>query len=111
MKFSKVLFSFLAVIAFFPFFNPGLVAAQARPANRALLYTSVPQQLATAFGDAFMKRRPDIRVEIYRAGSTEVGAKLAAEREVGGIRADLLWLPGAPPPFFLLVHGETPAYY
>ena len=110
MKFSKVLFSFLAVIAFFPFFNPGLVSAQARPANRALLYTSVPQQLATAFGDAFMKKRPDIRVEIYRAGSTEVGAKLAAEREVGGIRADLLWLADAPIYYDLRAKGELLAY-
>src|SRR5512140_2614102 len=76
--------------------NAALLFAQAKAPSRVLLYTSVPQELATQFTEAFMKKRPDIRVEVYRAGSTEVGAKIAAEREVGGIRADLLWLADAP---------------
>jgi iron(III) transport system substrate-binding protein len=84
--------------------------AQAQTPNRALLYTSVPQELATQFADAFMKKRPDIKVEIYRAGSTEVGAKLAAEREVGGIRADLLWLADAPVYYDLRQRGELLGY-
>ena len=57
-----------------------------------------------------MKKRPDIRVEIYRAGSTEVGAKLAAEREVGGIRADLLWLADAPIYYEFRQRGELLSY-
>jgi iron(III) transport system substrate-binding protein len=90
--------------------NPALVVAQAKTPSRVLLYTSVPQELATQFADAFMKKRPDIRVEIYRAGSTEVGAKIAAEREVGGIRADLLWLADAPIYYDLRKRGELFAY-
>lgn len=70
----------------------------------------MPQVLATQFADAFMKKRPDIKVEIYRAGSTEVGAKLVAEREVGGIRADLLWLADAPIYYDLRKRGELLAY-
>ena len=62
--------------------NAAVAFAQAKSPSRVLLYTSVPQQLATQFAGAFMKKRPDIKVEIYRAGSTEVGAKIAAEREV-----------------------------
>ena len=84
--------------------------AQAQTPSRVLLYTSVPQELATQFADAFMKKRPDIKVEIYRAGSTEVGAKLAAEREVGGIRADLLWLADAPVYYDLRQRGELLGY-
>jgi iron(III) transport system substrate-binding protein len=84
--------------------------AQAQTSSRVLLYTSVPQELATQFADAFMKKRPDIKVEIYRAGSTEVGAKLAAEREVGGIRADLLWLADAPVYYDLRQRGELLGY-
>ena len=84
--------------------------AQAQTPSRVLLYTSVPQELATQFADAFMKKRPDVKVEIYRAGSTEVGAKLAAEREVGGIRADLLWLADAPVYYDLRQRGELLAY-
>jgi len=86
------------------------VLAQAKSPSSVLLYTSVPQQLATQFADAFMKKRPDIKVEIYRAGSTEVGAKIAAEREVGGIRADLLWLADAPIYYDLRKRGELLAY-
>lgn len=84
--------------------------AQAKSLSRVLLYTSVPQELATQFADAFMKKRPDIRVEIYRAGSTEVGAKIAAEREVGGIRADLLWLADAPIYYDLRKRDELYSY-
>jgi iron(III) transport system substrate-binding protein len=84
--------------------------AQSKAASEVLLYTSVPQALATQFADAFMKKRSDIRVEIYRAGSTEVGAKLAAEREVGGLRADLLWLADAPIYYDLRKRGELLAY-
>jgi len=90
--------------------NPAPVYAQAKTPSRVLLYTSVPQELATQFTDAFMKKRPDIRVEVYRAGSTEVGAKIAAEREVGGIRADLLWLADAPVYYDLRKRGELYSY-
>jgi iron(III) transport system substrate-binding protein len=90
--------------------TPGWAFAQSKSPSRVLLYTSVPQQLATQFADAFMKKRPDIKVEIYRAGSTEVGAKIAAEREVGGIRADLLWLADAPVYYDLRKRGELFAY-
>ena len=94
----------LATVAF------ALRSAQVSAQSRVLLYTSVPQELATQFADGFMKKRPDIKVEIYRAGSTEVGAKLAAEREVGGIRADLLWLADAPVYYDLRQKGELLAY-
>ena len=57
-----------------------------------------------------MKKRPDIKVEIYRAGSAEVVAKLAAERNLGGIRADLLWLADAPVYYDLRQRGELLAY-
>jgi iron(III) transport system substrate-binding protein len=90
--------------------NAAMVFAQAKAPSRVLLYTSVPQELATQFTDAFMKKRPDIRVEVYRAGSTEVGAKIAAEREVGGIRADLLWLADAPVYYDLRKRGELYSY-
>ncbi len=90
--------------------SAAVVFAQMKTPSRVLLYTSVPQRLATQFADAFMKKRPDIKVEIYRAGSTEVGAKIAAEREVGGIRADLLWLADAPVYYNLKKRGELFAY-
>ena len=103
---SLTIMAIVAIIAL----NTAVVFAQAKTPSRVLLYTSVPQELATQFSDAFMKKRPDIRVEIYRAGSTEVGAKIAAEREVGGIRADLLWLADAPVYYDLRKRGELYSY-
>jgi iron(III) transport system substrate-binding protein len=105
-RLSLCLAATIAMVAF----AAGHAAPQAKSPSRVLLYTSVPQELATQFTDAFMKKRPDIKVEIYRAGSTEVGAKLAAEREVGGVRADLLWLADAPIYYDLKKRGELLAY-
>lgn len=105
-RLSLIILAIVAIIAL----NTAVVFAQAKTPSRVLLYTSVPQELATQFSDAFMKKRPDIRVEIYRAGSTEVGAKIAAEREVGGIRADLLWLADAPVYYDLRKRGELYSY-
>ncbi|MBI4523033.1 MAG: ABC transporter substrate-binding protein [Deltaproteobacteria bacterium] len=102
---------FVVLTLAFAFLEPisEAFSAQAKKST-VVLYTSVPLQLATQFADAFMKKRPDIEVELYRAGSTEVGRKLAAEREVGGIRADLLWLADAPIYYELRNRGELLAY-
>ncbi len=105
-RFSFMMTAMVGLIVF----SAAIAFAQGKSPNRVLLYTSVPQELATQFANAFMKKRPDIRVEIYRAGSTEVGAKIAAEREVGGIRADLLWLADAPVYYDLRKRGELFAY-
>ena len=110
MRELKTLPLFLSFLLLALVLGPGWGSAQTKAPAKLLLYTSVPQQLATQFADAFMKKRPDIKVEIYRSGSTEVGAKLAAEREVGGIRADLLWLADAPIYYELRDRGELAPY-
>ncbi|MEW6228179.1 MAG: ABC transporter substrate-binding protein [Bacillota bacterium] len=63
--------------------------------TRVLLYTSVPLELATKFADEFMKQYSDVKVEVYRAGSTDVINKIWAEHEAGGVKADLIWLADA----------------
>ncbi len=109
IAFQRLSLAFMVVVAITTL-TAGRAFTQDKSPSRVLLYTSVPQQLATQFADAFMKKRADIKVEIYRAGSTEVGAKIAAEREVGGIRADLLWLADAPVYYDLRKRGELFAY-
>jgi iron(III) transport system substrate-binding protein len=108
-SFKKLAFLAVALLGIWVL-NPARSFSQPKAPAKILLYTSVPQQLATQFSDAFMKKRPDIKVEIFRSGSTEVGAKLAAEREVGGIRADLLWLADAPIYYELRDKGELAQY-
>ncbi|MDR7544615.1 MAG: ABC transporter substrate-binding protein [Armatimonadota bacterium] len=73
---------------------PPTLAQQA--SGTVVLYTSVPQELATEFGRAFMRKYPQIKLEILRSGSTEIEKRIYAELETGGIRADLLWLADAP---------------
>jgi iron(III) transport system substrate-binding protein len=71
-------------------------AAGQQASGTIVLYTSVPQELATEFSQAFMKKHPQIKLEVLRSGSTEIEKRLYAEMETGGIRADLLWLADAP---------------
>lgn len=71
-------------------------AGAQQASGTVVLYTSVPQELATEFAQAFMKRHPQIKLEVLRSGSTEIERRIFAEMETGGIRADLLWLADAP---------------
>ncbi|MEA4883266.1 MAG: extracellular solute-binding protein [Clostridia bacterium] len=63
--------------------------------SKLLLYTSVPLELATAFADEFTRANKGIKVEVFRAGSTDVVNKIWAEQETGGVKADLVWLADA----------------
>ncbi len=75
-----------------------------------VLYTSVPQELATEFAQAFMRRHPQIKLEVLRSGSTEIERRIFAEIETGGIRADLLWLADAPAFITLRDRGQLQPY-
>lgn len=56
------------------------------------LYTSVPQNIASRIEQSLAKRHPDLKVTIFRAGTGEVVAKLAAEHRAGAIQADVVWV-------------------
>ncbi|MGQ0570768.1 MAG: ABC transporter substrate-binding protein [Armatimonadota bacterium] len=75
-----------------------------------VLYTSIPQELATEFSRAFARKHPQIKLEILRSGSTEIEKRIFAEMETGGIRADLLWLADAPVFITLRDRGQLLPY-
>ena len=56
------------------------------------LYTSVTQGTVDAVVEAFEARHPETRVEVFRAPTGELTARIAAEQREGGIQADLIWL-------------------
>jgi len=56
------------------------------------LYTSVTQDTVDAVNAAFAAAHPDISMEVFRAPTGELNARIAAERREGRIRADVLWL-------------------
>ncbi|WAJ26152.1 ABC transporter substrate-binding protein [Antarcticirhabdus aurantiaca] len=65
-------------------------AAQDAATGTITVYTSQPNDQMTAVVDAFRKDHPGVSVEIFRAGTTELMAKLQAEFAAGNSPADVL---------------------
>lgn len=71
----------------------GMLAANAAAAKTKLtLYTSVPTTIMSKIEAAFEKNFPDINLEVFRSGTGKIQAKIAAEKEAGGVKADVVWL-------------------
>ncbi|MCL6632294.1 MAG: ABC transporter substrate-binding protein [Alicyclobacillus herbarius] len=60
------------------------------------LYTSEPVEDANLYVNAFEKAYPNIHVDVYSSGTTQVMAKLMAEEKAGNVKADVLLLADAP---------------
>jgi iron(III) transport system substrate-binding protein len=68
-----------------------LLGASASHAETTLmLYTSQSPETAQQTVDAFMAKHPDIKVEWTRNGTSQLMNIMTAEREAGGIKADVL---------------------
>lgn len=74
-------------------------AASSRPAGSAssangtiTLYTSVTQNTVDAVVKGFTDGHPGINVEVFRAPTAEVAARIATDLAGGGLKADVLWL-------------------
>ena len=72
----------------------GPAAAQA-PGGKLTLYTSQPERDAAQTVAAFKKVYPNVEVDVFRSGTTEVVGKLAAEFSAGAPKADVLLLADA----------------
>jgi iron(III) transport system substrate-binding protein len=69
--------------------------AMAQVAGKLVLYTSQPDKDAQQTIAGFRKLHPGVEVEVFRSGTTEVMAKLAAEIAAGQPRPDLLFIADA----------------
>lgn len=56
------------------------------------IYTSVTQATVDAVVSGFETENSDVTVEVFRAPTGEVAARLEAERRTGDVGADVLWL-------------------
>ncbi len=56
------------------------------------LYTSVTQDTIDAVLAALSDVHPDLHVEVFRAPTGELDARIATEQRIGGVGADVLWL-------------------
>lgn len=72
--------------------QPGGQTGGGEPSGTITLYTSVPQPIADKIQADFNERFPDITLEVFRAGTSEVVTKISTEKEAGAIQADLVWV-------------------
>lgn len=56
------------------------------------IYTTVTQDTVDAVVAAFQADNPEVEVEVFRAPTGELTARIAAETREGGLGADILWL-------------------
>ncbi|WP_342359672.1 ABC transporter substrate-binding protein [Terrarubrum flagellatum] len=69
---------------------PFVARAQSGASGKLVLYTSQPEKDANQTAAGYKKANPGVEVEIFRSGTTEVMAKLAAEFSAGQPRPDVL---------------------
>lgn len=55
------------------------------------LYTSVTQNTVTAVLDGFARQHPGVKVTVFRATTGQLNARIAADKQSGGLRADVIW--------------------
>lgn len=60
------------------------------------IYTSEPEDKVDEINRAFQEENPDVEVQIYRAGTGDLKARIDAERTSGKVEADLIWAADAP---------------
>src|SRR5215468_1409344 len=65
------------------------------PSGRLMVYTSQPSDQMAKVVEAFRKTHPDIRIELFRSGTTEVMNKLQAEIAAGRPQADVVLIADA----------------
>ena len=60
------------------------------------LYTSEPEGKVDEIIAAFNEEHPDVDVQVYRAGTGDLKARIEAEKASGSVEADLIWAADAP---------------
>lgn len=69
------------------------LASSVEPVSGSItIYTSVTQDTVDAVLAALEQVHPDLDVEVFRAPTGELDARIASEQRIGGIGADVLWL-------------------
>jgi iron(III) transport system substrate-binding protein len=69
--------------------------ARAEPSGTIAVYTSQPSDQMAKVVEAFRKAHPNVKLELYRSGTTEVMNKLQAEFAAGRPQADVVLIADA----------------
>ncbi|WP_240675897.1 ABC transporter substrate-binding protein [Ammoniphilus sp. CFH 90114] len=70
-------------------------AAKEGVAGKLSFYTSQPDEDAAALVQGYNAKYPNVKVEIFRSGTEEVMSKIQAEKQAGGVQADVLLVADA----------------
>ncbi|TCO74164.1 ABC transporter substrate-binding protein [Rhodovulum euryhalinum] len=84
--------------------------AHAQASGTITVYTSQPSDQMAAVVEAFNKDHPEITVEVFRTGTTELMSKLQAEFAAGGTPADVMLIADAVAMTQLKTDGRLLAY-
>ncbi|HEY4161972.1 MAG TPA: extracellular solute-binding protein, partial [Dongiaceae bacterium] len=85
-----------AALGFSTLLSTALAPGNAWAASGSLMiYTSTPDQAMNDLIAAFNKAEPDVKVEFFRSGTTEVINKLQAEITAGAPQPDVLFISDA----------------
>lgn len=60
------------------------------------VYTSEPEEKVDQINQAFTEENPDIEVQVYRAGTGDLKARIDAEKSSGKVEGDIIWAADAP---------------
>jgi iron(III) transport system substrate-binding protein len=69
---------------------PGPISVAAAPASLTL-YTCVTDTVEQAVIKAFQQQHPGSKVNVFRAATGQLNARVAADVRSGGIKADVIW--------------------
>lgn len=79
--------------------TPGATAASPAGADGSpaasgtvMLYTSVPEPVINEIKAAFEEAHPELALEVFRAATGDIQARIAVEQEAGDVGADLIWV-------------------
>lgn len=88
----------------------GLIPAAASAEDTITVYTSQPTEQMADVIALFNKDYPDVHVNLFRAGTTELMSKLAAEKAAGQVKADIVLIADAVAMTQLKQDGDLYAY-
>ena len=73
--------------------------------ERLMIYTSMKESLIGGIINGFKAKYPDIDVDYQSAGAGKIMAKLDAEKQSGGIMADIIWTSEVPDFYMMKEEG------
>lgn len=59
--------------------------------GEVVLYTSVSEETVDAVVSAFEANNSEVQVEVFRAATGDLNARIASEQRSGGLEADVIW--------------------